>query len=1103
VEVRSERKRLATAFVAWGNANAAHKRAEARVAHALNRRRSLTVCLTMEAWHGYSRQKSRHRLMLRRTEQRRARGAMSVVFYDWLLACKDREARPSHIKTEPEPEPEPEHEPEPEPEPEHEHEHEPEPESEHEPAPAPAPKLEPESEQLQQREIEKLEAQVRRLSRELEAESAARAELQAERDSGLSSEERRLVAMKELEERQAVRLTAVDQVLDKCVRRLCWRRSGGVVLRTWRRHATASIARRHQEKASAEVVQQQEVLETEIAAHREEAAASAAALRAEHAEMLSGVSAEHANALSDASAEHTKALAALQLEADTTVAEHAATAQAAKQEAAAAALEHAAAVEATQRDAAAALAEKTAALEATEGEVQTAAAAHAEALESERSAANLAAANAREEHERLAGELSFRHVVVDRLVGRGRSRFILGQLWQAWRALLWEQAETGYIESIEALENQRMSLNDELHATKATDKAALESAAHQLEALLASQGLTRSARHMVDGWVAAAGGGDTCEGSALQRRAWQAFCDGVMISRHVSDLERAHQDRIAKLELRRRRAQRLGYGKKAQTEWEYGGPNFDELSDSDDSEPLAPRLQSAAAVLESELHHGTANRIDTVGGNLRFALFSNVLGGASDSEDGGAAYRRAFSDDDWSDDMDSDEEDLNAEMRARGLVVMGRKQQTLLFWRLLGTLIRDRRQFRCIAHCFQAWRGWWEGQAHLAQLAAQVRVSQTKRVRKAVWKLWRTKAAQQWLSTAAGNSIASQQMDLLDASASMPAFVYTHAQELDADATWESARAHQREQAHERAEASAAEHNALLVLGALDSMQRRRDTAAVRSAFWAWHFYWQKSLEAANLSATVEQLHEEHAQDLRDLEVQHTAAGSAVAARGEALLMQQKLAASRDKMVTQRIIFARALRARAADIRACFLSWVALVQQALRRHADERASTGVQEAQRRIDHAVSELFAPLQSTMVAHGLLRCARRALTSGFVSWSEWSRLRVRRRRLLQRFRRAGGSLVRLKLTRVFQAWVLHSCTAPLESTIAGLTEQVANLTEHLRGAGVRMQLLAQKKLSTSRLFTMVPSPVNASLCLPTHILQSFDQETPALVTRRTATL
>ena len=1039
----------------------------------------------------------------------------SIAFDDWLLACKDRDVSSSHIKlSTPELEPEPEPEPKPEPEPEPEPKPNPNPEPEPEPEPEPGPT---EPERLRQQEIEKLEAQVRRLSHELEAESAARAELQAERDSGLSSEERRLFAMKELEERQAVRLTAVDQVLDKCVRRLCWRRSGGVVLRTWRRYATASIAMRHQEKASAEVAQQQEVLETELAAHRERAAASVAALRAEHADMLSSVSAEHAESLSDASTEHakalaalqleaeatvaehaataqaakqdaataalehTRALAALQLEAEATVAEHAATAQAAKQEVATAALEHAAAVEATQRDAAAALAEKTAALEATESEVQTAVAAHAEALEAERSAAILAAANAREEHERLAGELSSRHVVVDRLVGRGRPRFILGKSWQAWRAFLWEQAETGYIESIEALENQRISLNDELHATKAADKAALEAAALQLEALLASQGLTRSARHTMDGWVAAADGCETCEGSALQRRAWHAFRDGVMISRHVSELERAHQNTIANLQLRLRRAQRAGYGKKTQTEWEYGGPNFDERSDSDvseqlDSDPLAARLHTAAPVLESELHHDPVSRTDTVRGNLRFALFSNVLGGASDSEDGGAAYRRD-ADEDWSD-MDSDEEDIDAEMRARGLVVMGRKQQTLLFWRLLGTLIRDRRQFRCIVHCFQAWKGWWEGRAYLSQLAAQVKVSQTKCIRKAVWKLWRTKAAQQWLSTPVGISIASQQ---LEASISMPAFVYTHAQELNADATWESARAQRRQQAHERVEASAAEHNTLLVLGVMDSMQRRRDTAAVRSSFWAWHFYWQKSLEAANVTATVEQLQEEHAQDLLDLELQHSAAGAVVAARGEALLMQQKLAASRDRMVMQRIIFARALRARAADIRVCFLSWVTLVQKALRCHADERASTRVQEAQRRIDHAVSKLFAPMQNAMMAHGLLRCERRALTNVFVSWSEWSRLRVRRRRLLQRFRCAGGSLVRLKLTRVFQAWMLHSSTAPLESTIASLTEQVANLTEHLRGAGVRMQLLAQKKLSTSRLFTMVPAPLNSLFMLP----------------------
>eukprot|EP01043_Picozoa_sp_COSAG02_P059672 COSAG02_NODE_7646_length_2918_cov_1.722242_2_plen_549_part_00 len=222
----------------------------------------------------------------------------------------------------------------------------------------------------------------------------------------------------------------------------------------------------------------------------------------------------------------------------------------------------------------------------------------------------------------------------------------------------------------------------------------------------------------------------------------------------------------------------------------------------------------------------------------------------------------------------------------------------------------------------------------------------------------------------------------------------------------------------------------------------------------------------------MEQLQEQHAQELRDLELQHTLAGASVAAQGETLLMQQKLVASRDKMLMQQIIFARARRFRAAEARECFLSWAMHVQTELRHHADERATTRLQEAQNRVDRATSALFAPLQNTGLAHGLLRRTLRMLGGAFVHWFEWFRQRRRLRNLLQRSRRACGSMVRPKLTRVFQAWLLHYYTAPLIGRCASLTAQVASLTEHLSSAGVRMQLLAKKKLSTSRLFTMVPT-------------------------------
>jgi len=79
-------------------------------------------------------------------------------------------------------------------------------------------------------------------------------------------------------------------------------------------------------------------------------------------------------------------------------------------------------------------------------------------------------------------------------VDRSQYRSIISRVWQAWHSSLWQQAELDYIGNIEALENERLVLNHELHSTKATDKAALEAAALQFEALLASQGEACSCR---------------------------------------------------------------------------------------------------------------------------------------------------------------------------------------------------------------------------------------------------------------------------------------------------------------------------------------------------------------------------------------------------------------------------------------------------------------------------------------------------------------------------------------------------------------------------------------------------------------------------------
>jgi hypothetical protein len=79
-------------------------------------------------------------------------------------------------------------------------------------------------------------------------------------------------------------------------------------------------------------------------------------------------------------------------------------------------------------------------------------------------------------------------------VDRSQYRSIISRVWQAWHSSLWQQAELDYIGNIEALENERLVLNHELHSTKAADKAALEAAALQFEALLASQGEECSCR---------------------------------------------------------------------------------------------------------------------------------------------------------------------------------------------------------------------------------------------------------------------------------------------------------------------------------------------------------------------------------------------------------------------------------------------------------------------------------------------------------------------------------------------------------------------------------------------------------------------------------
>ena len=75
---------------------------------------------------------------------------------------------------------------------------------------------------------------------------------------------------------------------------------------------------------------------------------------------------------------------------------------------------------------------------------------------------------------------------------RSQYRSIISRVWQAWHSSLWQQAELDYIGNIEALENERLVLNHELHSTKATDKAALEAAAAEISVLLALGGARAS-----------------------------------------------------------------------------------------------------------------------------------------------------------------------------------------------------------------------------------------------------------------------------------------------------------------------------------------------------------------------------------------------------------------------------------------------------------------------------------------------------------------------------------------------------------------------------------------------------------------------------------
>ena len=522
-------------------------------------------------------------------------------------------------------------------------------------------------------ETEKHQAQVRKLTRALEAETAARAELQAEHDRGMSSEERRLGAQKEIAERQAVQLESADLVLEKCVRRLCVRRLGGVVLRAWHRFAKHAAIARHKEEAAAE----KEAAAAELAAHKEQTAEELASHKSQTEEEVSAMQAEHAAEVADRR-------------------------RAAEEEAAE----------------------------------------HAAVLEAERAEAEMAAENASKEQEMLAKDLDGRRTVISNWVGRGRYLADVGRAWRAWRAYLWEQAETDYIGNLEALENERMLLNHELHSTKATAKHSLEAAAKQFEAMLAAQGVKRSGNHALAMWADGAGDGDEeCEGSALQKRAWTAFCDGILISKHTSEQEveseavaaevrATHAAEVAALQEQLRRARRAGYGRKTQVEFEYGGPDFDTVSE-DGHEDLLERERMVSYAMEAAEEPGGRFVSDFIepGGVLgstdpdatltlipapregrQATLFGDVWGSPRDTADADDAEAANLAEagvthNDWQDDWQDDESDVDSvdaeiheEMRGRGLVVMGRKQQTMLFWRVQGALTRDRRQFRCTVH---------------------------------------------------------------------------------------------------------------------------------------------------------------------------------------------------------------------------------------------------------------------------------------------------------------------------------------------------------------------------------------------------------------------
>ena len=775
------------------------------------------------------------------------------------------------------------------------------------------------------------QAQIRKLTRALEAETAARTELQATHDHGMSMEERSLAAQKEIAERQAVAVESADLVLEKCVQQLRWRRLGGVVLRAWHRFAMHSTLAKHKEQTAEELAQHKKQAAGVLAAHKQQTSEELAFHKSQMMEQVAVLQAEHAAEVAD------------------------------------------------RRRAA-----------------EDEAAEHAAVLETERAEAQMAAENAAKEHAMLSTDLDGRRKVVENWVGRGRYLADVGIIWRAWRAYLWERAETDYIGNLEALENERMILNDELHSTKATAKHSLEAAAKQCEATMAAQGVKWSGSQALQMWADGVGDGEEeCEGSALQKRAWAAFCDGVLISKHTSTQESEHdatvaagtaqhEVEVAALQEQLRRAKRAGYGRKTQVEFEYGGPDFDCVSEGD-QEDLLEREQMVSYAMEAAEEAGGRFVSDVIepGGVLgimdpdatvapkdgwQATVFGDVWGSPRDCADSDGAQAANLAgagaaNTDWRDD-DSDagsvDAEIHEEMRGRGLVVMGQKQQTMLFWKVLGALMRDRRQFRCTVHCFQSWKGWWDGRKQLARTTGMIKSGQKARLRKDHWTKWRTRAAEQWLSKPVDG-----EWDPAEEAEAVSKVMFLHGaqEEQDKEETWHDARAHRtaREVSHANAQATAAEHNATMMISVLDNLGARRDHSAVRHFFRAWHFHWQKWLEAAHLTATVEQMQSEHARELAELETHHTAAGGAVAARGEALLAEQKLARSRDKMLLHKIIFSRAFRARSYEetgphhMRRCFLMWASACQKEMRLAADKRAMERVRGMQERLDNALDEI----------------------------------------------------------------------------------------------------------------------------------------------------